>query len=663
MNVRVAQTRRRVLRYFPFFALAFLTLAAVGAQEQTKVSEPGKYRGYSQPVYNEWVRTSQYVSVRDGSKLAVDIFRPAQGGQPVSEPLPVIWTHDRYQRANGRAPRINTQLDEEPWLQTVLKHGYVIAVADIRGTGASYGTWPGPFSQAEATDAYDLTEWFAAQPWCSGNVGMYGRSYLGITQYMAAAQAPPHLKAIFPEMALFDLYSFVNPGGVFRNDFGSGWSRFVKEMDTNGQAAPVDEDGNGVMLTQALEAHKSNINISDMFAALPYRDSRGAKNNSLPYLDRSPSSHLSQVKKSGVAIYHLAGWYDLWPRDALLWFNNLDNPQKIIIGPWYHAQSTGLNMSAEHLRWYDYWLKGIDNGIMAEAPIRYYTVGAPEGQEWRSATQWPLPNEQPTQFYFQGGPSGSVKSVNDGLLSPQPPTDDGGRDDYTVDYLTTSGTATRWTNGYGGALGYRSMTPNDEKGLTYTTRLLDSDVEVTGHPVIHLWVTSTASDGDFFVYLEEVHESGFSQYVTEGTLRASHRATSPAPYNYINLPYHPSYKKDLVDLPGEPVELVFDLHPISNVFDAGNRIRVTVTGADKDNALTPTASPPPTVSLHRRTVNPSRIILPVIPTAAATPKTQSPVASLQPGGTNWPVVTIILALAVSAAAFAVWLLKFRKKRL
>ena len=140
---------------------------------------------------------------------------------------------------------------------------------------------------------------------------------------------------------------------------------------------------------------------------------------------------------------------------------------------------------------------------------------------------------------------------------------------------------------------------------------------MTGHPIVHLWVSSTAEDGDFFVYLEEVDGQGVSHYITEGTLRASHRAVSEAPFAYLGLPYHRSFQEDVAPLPQEPVELVLDLHPTSNLFDAGHRIRVTVTCADHDNALTPVLEPAPTVTIYRNTDYPSRIVLPVIPEATA----------------------------------------------
>lgn len=569
-----------------------------------RISQPGEYKGYPQSHYIQWVTASQYVTVRDGTKLAVSIYRPAKDGQPENNPLPVVWTHTRYHREEI--------LYAEPWLQKLLLNGYVIVTVDVRGSGASYGTNQGPFSPEETRDAFDITEWLAVQPWSNGNVGMFGRSYLGITQYMAGSTAPPHLKAIFSEMAVFDLYSLVYPGGVFHDDFARQWGDTVKRLDTSG--ATVDEDTNRAMLHEALNERTANLDVFELVSHLHYRDSYSTMTDSLFFIVNNPASYLREINNSGVAIYHWVGWNDMFPRDALLWYSNLTNPQKIVIGPWSHGENGFLDLAVEHLRWYDYWLKGIDNGIMSEAPIYYYTMGAGGKQGWHSAWQWPLPEEKPTNYYFIGENSGSVKSINDGGLSLTMPATTAGRDDYLVDYSTTTGQATRWTEGYGGRhASYPDMIFNDEKGLTYTSFPLTSELEITGHPVVHLWVTSTARDGDFFVYLEDVNVAGYSQYITEGTLRASHRAVSTAPYDNLGLPYQRSYVEDNANLPHKPAELIFDLLPTSYVFDVGHRVRVTITCADMDNALTPELNPPPTIQLYREADHASYIEMPIIP--------------------------------------------------
>jgi uncharacterized protein len=623
------------------FAVSCLTLTLViSAQEnppatQQKVSSPGRYQGYSMPVYSEWVRFSQYVPARDGTKLAIDIYRPSVDGKPVSEPLPVIWTFTPYRRASQLPDgRLVTEMEQMPWLATVLKHGYVIAAADVRGDGASFGVSTGAFGPEEATDAYDIIEWLAAQPWSTGKIGMCGVSYQGMTQLMAASTSPPHLVAIMPDMVMFDLYSFTYPGGVFQDDFIAEWSNLVKQIDTIAPAAPVDDDTGGKLLAQALEEHKKNVYPIETTVQGKFRDNIDSRTQTRPYLDQSPHSYLKGIRESGskIGVYLVAGWFDMWPRDMFAWFNNLPNPKKIIILPWSHSHDYAagwketvsplagfvpqFDYAAEQVRWYDYWLKGIDNGIMAEPPIYYFTIGAAEGDAWKEARQWPLPEEKQTVYYFQAGPSGSIQSANDGLLDRKAPKGDSGQDDYVVDYTTSTGASTRWHNGRGGDFAYPDMTANDAKGLTYTTTPLKTAVGVTGHPVVHLWVTSTADDGDFFAYVEEVDETGYSRYITEGVLRASHRKLDQPPFGYMNLPYHRSYAENVTPLPsGQPVELVFDLHPTSNIFDAGHRIRLTVTCADQTSYDTPVLSAAPSVSIYRKSELASYVQLPVIPGA------------------------------------------------
>jgi hypothetical protein len=240
-----------------------------------------------------------------------------------------------------------------------------------------------------------------------------------------------------------------------------------------------------------------------------------------------------------------------------------------------------------------------------------------------------------------------VKSANDGVLSMESPQSGSGQDDYRVDYTTTSGENTRWDNAVGGGFGYPDMTLNDEKGLTYTTASLTEDLELTGHPVVYLWVSSTASDGDFFVYLEEVNQEGISNYISEGTMRASHRAIHKPYYDNLGLPFHRSHEKDVSELtPGVPVEHVFDLQPTSNIFNAGNRIRITVTCTDKDNALTPELSPPPTVSIYRNSNKASYVLLPV--------------AGLE-AEAAFPLLFIILVVLGVAILVIVFTLFMRKK--
>lgn len=581
-------------------------------------TEPGDQIDPSKPIYEQWIRTSRYVEVRDGTKLAVDIFRPSLDGiVPVDEPLPVVFQADPYHRADIVEDELITILDRKPVLENLLKHGYVISCLDLRGSGASYGMRLEPTSLAEAQDLYDMVEWYAAQPWCDGNVGMFGRSYRAIMQYWTATLAPPHLKALSPHMGAFDGYEGAYQGGILLDEFIGGWQMGNSILDTVMLAPPVDEDTDGSMLAEAVEEHMLNNDVYELTLATPYRNSQSHITGSYAY-DGSTAYYLDEIEQSGVAIYHWNGWFDLFGGHPLLYFNNVNNPQKIIIGPWSHMEEHEFDWAAEHLRWYDYWLKGIDNGIMDEPSIRYYVMGAPEGENWRTTEEWPLPNETPTNYYFTAGPTGSVDSVNDGGLSPEPPAQAIGQDDYVVDYSTTTDS---FKNRYAIELNYKGgaelstdMTLLDAKGLTYTTAPLTSDMEVTGHPVMHLCISSTATDGDFFVYLEEIDADGVSWYLTEGILRASHRILGEPEWDNMGLPWNRGFEEDMIDLvPGEPSELVFTMSPTSNIFDEGNRIRITIICADKGNFQTPELSPPPTISVYHNTENASYITLPVIP--------------------------------------------------
>jgi uncharacterized protein len=567
-----------------------------------RISEYGKYQGYSKSSYITHVKSSQYIPVRDGTRLAADIYRPAVDGQAVDARLPVVWMFARYHRDQIK--------DLFPWYERMILYSYVIVSVDVRGSGASYGSTQSEcFSPNEAQDAYDVTEWLASQPWSDGNIGMLGISYMAQTQYEAAGAKPPHLKAIFPEQTNLDCYFETYPGGIYDPNLTETWQAFVDEIDAFG--VPVDEDIDKSMLAAAIKDHAANPDINQVYVAMPYRDSRDPKTGVQSLQVQDINTLLEGINDSQLPIYHLGGWYDYYPRDTLLWYANLTTPQKIVMGPWSHGEGVDSEERfVEHLRWFDYWLKGIDNGIMQEPPIRYYTMGADQG--WRTAQEWPLPDTQLVSYYLSGGLIGSDSSVNDGGLNTDAPIDPSAIDIYQLDYSTSQGDITRGSAD-SQSIYFHNQVPNEEKGLTYTTDPLVSALEVTGHPILHLWVTSSATDGDFFVYLTDVTDTGLSLYITEGKLRASHRAIATAPYNGLGLPYHRSFKADIADLPVEPVELVFDLLPTSYVFGAGHRIRVTIVGADIDNYATPVLDPAPTVSIYRDAEHASYIELPVIP--------------------------------------------------
>jgi putative CocE/NonD family hydrolase len=202
-----------------------------------------------------------------------------------------------------------------------------------------------------------------------------------------------------------------------------------------------------------------------------------------------------------------------------------------------------------------------------------------------------------------------VHSINDGILDTNSPLAKGAADTFTVDY----------------SIACKQPQPflfwpcaTDEHALTYTTAPLSANMQVTGHPVAHLWISSTAIDGDFFVNVEDVSPDGAVQVTNTGRLKASHRALNKPPYNYLGLPWHRSFQKDAVDLPrnADPVELAFALWPTSKLFKAGHRIRVTITGSDPRQRYREQFNPAPVVTVYRGADHRSYVTLPVFPSRA-----------------------------------------------
>ena len=615
-------TRSILLSLSPMIAASVATPLPQDGPE--KVSEFGRYEGYSEALFDEWVTSSLYVEMRDGVQLAVDVTRPAVDGVAVEEPFPVVWTHSRYHRNFSSLMRRpgTSMVDVMEPLQLLVRHGYVVAAAGVRGSGASFGRFEGLFSEAETKDAAEIIAWLASQPWSDGNVGMYGGSYLGITQYMAASLDPPALKAIFPDVALFDVYDVLHPGGVFREDMMEHWDGLTRTLDLDMAAPAVDADTDGELLRAAMAEHEDNWDVLGNYGDGNFRDHA---TESLTYAEHGPSTCLEEIRAAKVPAYHINGWFDVFVLDATLWFANYEGPQRLAIGAWSHAgmpdpalmaERTRLTAVEQH-RWFDRWLKGIENGVEDGPRVQYAVMEEPGSWHWRSSETWPPPEAQPTRFWFAGGPSESVESVNDGRLSSSRPTEAGVFDDYPIDPTTTTGTSSRWDNAVGaGQMRYSGLADNDRKALTYTSDTLEEDVLVVGHPVVTLVVTATAGDADFHVLLEEVDENGEVRYVTEGVLRGSLRALSDAPWNNLGLPYQRSFRKDRKRLPAdEPTEVVMDLHPTANVFDAGHCMRVVVMGADADNTITGPVEPPAEVRVFRGATHASSMVLPIVRSA------------------------------------------------
>jgi putative CocE/NonD family hydrolase len=635
-----------VLQLIAVVALASLLLcASLQAQTGARVSSFGRYSGYSEMAYDGWSRHSEYVTMPDGVDLAAFYFIPSLAGEETSEPLPVILIYTRYLQVWEENGEIVTFVDDQPFIQDIVRHGYVLAIVNARGSGSSFGVRHNEHSAEEAADAHEVVEWLAAQEWCDGNVGMWGRSYSGMSGYKAATQAPPHLKAVIAEMAGPVLYDFIYPGGVYRKDFVQVWSAIVEEMDTGrGRlAARVESDPDGTRRDAAVAEHVDNFWPMPLANRVKYRNSSARSPLGVHWSWKMASSiyGAGAIRGAGIPIYHLLGWYDQYATQQAFMYENLKpGPQKMTIGPWTHSGGLAdVVHVAEFMRWFDYWLKGIDNGIMREKPVHYYLmrgsntvpdsgmsvsqdeVDAEDGRRWKATKKWPPKKAKKKRYFLSGSRSGTVTSVNDGWLTTKKVRKKKASDEYSVDFSASMGSYSRWMTGYGverddppGTTFFDERTSEDEKALTYTSAPFSRDMAIVGYPVVHLWVTSNRKDGDFFVYLEEIDANGNAHYITEGMLRASHRALAEPPWKNFGLPFHPSTKKArLKKYPAKPVELVFDLLGTATVIDEGHRLRVTITGADTPHHdRYPKGGSAPTINVFRDREYGSFIELPMM---------------------------------------------------
>lgn len=606
--------RNNVKLIFFLAALTFAVVAALTAAVQT-----------SNPI----VYSSRYVTMRDGVKIAVDLYLPRN--QKTDQRLPAILEQTRYYRAYDIKPPFERFAGGiSPDIKRFVENGYAYVLIDVRGSGASFGSRAQEWSPDEVRDGAEVVDWIIQQPWSNGKVGATGVSYNGVSAELLLVNKHPAVKAVAPCDSLFDTYAdMIEPGGVYYKSINELWGPITLAMDLNqfGEkylkgfekevfrgVRPVDEDRDGSLRAAAIREHARNYDLISYIRNATYRDEvvpGGGYNADVS----SPFMFQRQIQDSGAAIYSYAGWYDgAFPNAAVKRFMNIKTPgSRLILGPWNHAfdknqspfsqQHETFDKGAELLRFFDYYLKGIRNGINQEKPVRYYTVGE---EKWKVADTWPLPGTKPVTYYFAAG----------GTLSNKPTDAKVAKDAYHVDGSATTGNATRWNSMVyidRRDISYADRNEQDRKLLTYTSAPLVEEMEVTGQPNITLYVTSNASDGTFFVYLEDVDEQGRVTYVTEGLLRALHRKLSKETPPYQTLaPYHTFRRADGMPLvPGQVAELTFDLFPISYLFKKGHSVRVALSGADNDH-FTTVPTDPASLEFYRSKINASRLILPSI---------------------------------------------------
>jgi hypothetical protein len=517
-----------------------------------------------------YIKTTYMVAMTDGIQLATDVYLSEIPGQ-----WPAILIRTPYSKEIGP--------DLELAFALLVSRGYAIVVQDTRGRFASQGVdslfltdgW------GSLRDGYDTVEWIAKQNWSNGKVGTWGPSALGITQYMMAGSAPPHLVCQFVEVGATNLYSqAAYPGGVLLKNLAEEW----------------------------ITKQRSDYLLPLVFANSSY----GAMWERLDL-----ESRFSVVN---VPIYHFGGWHDIFTEGAINGFTGIQRTgaegargkQKLLVGPWTHSNwyktrqgeldfpaNSTFNDINESLRWFDYWLRGVETGIMSEPPVKYYAMGAIEngapGNEWRTALDWPPPS-QATLFYFHENGSSttekpaSVQASRSYQYDPKNPVPTIGGRNLLID---------------AGPYDQRS-TENRSEVLIFTTPALEQPLEVIGKVTVNLWVSSSAKDTDFMAKLTDVYPDGRSMLVCDGALRTRHRY---------------SLRQEVFMTPDSVYPCEIDLWSTAMVFNRGHRIRVAITSSNaprfdpNPNTGRPLRADSVTVvatnTIYLDANRPSHIILPV----------------------------------------------------
>ncbi|MCX7283338.1 MAG: CocE/NonD family hydrolase [Novosphingobium sp.] len=554
----------------------------------------------SEPLrsYPDVIRTSSYVAVRDGTRLAVNVYRPAREGVAETAPLPVIFSFTPYRARftdkDGKVEEL--ALNDRLAMRSLIRAGYVVATADIRGKGASFGHRRGFQDRTEAMDGHDLVEWLARQPFSTGKVGMIGCSYLGGTTFHTATTAPPSLKAVFVGASDLDKYAFVRRGGI-PAQFNT---RPDEPPEVDLASVPVDGDGDGSLLRAAVAEHAANTPMAALWYGMPTRDSVSTFTGNAFWEEVGTYNYLDAIRRAGIATYFWGNWQDEPTAQSLQSAANFADA-RFLAGPGSHCvPPPGFDFTGEITRYFDLHLKGTGSG--ARPPRATYWV---EGLDVKGGyvTSDALPGEaSAAQGWFLGGAkSGTARSANDGTLglkSARP-----GADSFTVQYdLPDPEYFAFWAK------------PMDDKGLSYTSAPLTRPAKLIGFPVAHLAVSANKSDAQVFVYLDQVDAAGKAEVVAFGRLALSHRVEGRAPYATIGLPFHPGRTADVMPVaPGQVVRLNIDLTPVSRVVPAGSRLRLTIAGADprQRNLKDIRQDPAPVITVHRGGADASRLDLPM----------------------------------------------------
>lgn len=581
------------------------------------------------------------VPMRDGTKLAADIYLPARNGKVIEGRHPVLLSRTPYGKTSSVAKHY-------------VPHGYVVVLQDTRGRGKSEGTWR--WMVDDRQDGYDAIEWLAAQPWSNGKIGMMGCSYVGATQHLAAMTQPPHLTTLIPSNPSINHgIGSVIYGGTFRLRIinwmlgnaakGSAQSQdpAVKEF-LEGQASNWHHYMNHLPIRRGLTPLRIVPEYETMLVEmLEHRRNDG-------YWDFSNIiDHVDDHKD--LPVFMVGGWYDLFSSSTTETYMALKrgkkSPVHLIMGPWPHCSSkrshaqvdfgpdANVDMNTVNRTWFDRWLKDDENGFARNAPFRssarLFVMGTGDGHKtedgkifhggyWRDESDYPLPDAVPTRFHLQPGGALALSPPRQGAHSttfefdPKNPVP-------TIGGCIVGSGAGAW-NQWGGPHVWNSTAAmplsmrNDI--LVFMTPPLEEDMEVIGPVSVKLWASSSAVDTDFTAKLIDVYPSsrdfpaGFDLIMGDGIIRARHRNSD---------------KEEHLMKPGEICEFTIKVDPCSNVFKKGHRIRVDISSSNFPRFdVNPNSGEP--ANNNRRTItavntvyhdraHPSHIVLPLMPARAA----------------------------------------------
>lgn len=515
------------------------------------------------------------VPMRDGVQLATDVYRLADAA-----PAPVLMARTPYNKEGILAG--SSTFD----IMAAVQRGYTVVVQDVRGRYASEGEFS-PHIQ-ETADGIDAFAWAAAQPWSNGRIGAFGGSYLGGTQWLPAREHPSSLQAMAPAIAFSDGYEGCSYQGgakvlhdlrwVVANIVPGEIERRIARGETP-LACEIPLDIDGAFGELPLATHP----LIQAYAPF-YREWLTHRTADDYWRQSSISANYEQIV---VPALNISGWYDIFPWSTLQNYMGMRDRggsekarqnQRVIIGPWTHmnfsgsfterefgpqASSAAIDLSGLHLRWFDRWLKGEENGIDQEPPVLIFIMGV---DEWRAEADWPLPDTQYRPYYLHSG--GAANTLHgDGLLSTESPGDEP-PDVYLYNPLrpvpTVGGQVILPGGNATGPRDQREVELRDDV-LVYSTPVLDQPIEVTGSIELRLFVTSSARDTDFTGKLVDVYPDGRAIILTEGILRARYRNSFTEPE---------LLKPDVV------YELRLNLWVTANVFLAGHRIRLEVSSSN-----------------------------------------------------------------------------------